>query len=142
MSHELQRGAIPVELDRPRVLFFPLDATDLLVQRYGVNFNTALYSVERVGDGAKVVTNIQLKSLRVMAYFLWAGLQWQLAAEEILTLEQVEAEMRPWRVRTLFEALTMALTGAHATPELPPGKVPAAAEAAVRHSRRRSTSTR
>jgi hypothetical protein len=139
MGHELQRGAIPVELDRPRILFFPLDATELLIQKYGVNFNSALYSADRAGDGK---VTLQLKSLKVMAYFLWAGLQWELGDGEDLSLKQVEAEIPPYRVTKLFEALTMALTGAHATPSLPPGKVSAAAEAGSRRKSRSSISTR
>ena len=139
MAHELQRGAIPVDLDRPRVLFFALDATELLIQRYGVDFNAALYSAKRV-DG---VVNLELKSLKAMAYFIWAGCQWQLAEGETFTLAQVEEQMVPFKVKDLFGRLTMALTGAHATPEIPPGKGPAAAEAAQSQRRRRnSTSTR
>jgi hypothetical protein len=143
MDHKLQRGAHPIALDRPRILFFDLAATWLLVAKYGLNFNTALYSVAR----GETTTSLNLKSLIALQFFLWAGLQSDLAEGEVLTLEQTAEFMRPWLLIDIFNKTVLALTGQMATPDLPPGKAAAAATPTSaanksRPSRKGSTSTR
>lgn len=127
MKIELQRGAMPIELDRPRTIFFDMAGTWLLVQRYDIDFMRELYLVERT-DGK--TSDLRLKSQDALGYFLWAGLQAELAdTEETLTLEQAKALIRPWTLREIFEAMVKALTGATHTPALP-GKEAAAGAAA------------
>ena len=138
-----QRGAVPITLDRERVLFFDMAATWLLAQRFGFRFIRALYTVEGEGKDAKV----ELTNPDALAFFLWVGLRADLADDEVLTREDVEAFIRPWNFEPIFNAIVLAITGATATPPLKdePGKdagaapSPAAAPAA---SRRASTTTR
>jgi hypothetical protein len=142
MDHKLQRGAHPITLDgRERILFFDLAATWLLVEKYGVHFNTALYGVER-NEGT---TSLKLKSLTALQFFLWAGLQSDLEEGEVLTLEQAGDFMRPWLLIEIFNKTVLALTGQMVTPDLPPGKTDAAGErstpiARSRPSQKASTS--
>lgn len=143
MKIPVQRGAVPITLDRPRTLFFDMAATCLLAQKYGPAFIGELYVFEGKGS-------FKLKSADAMAVFLWAGLQAELAdTDEELTQEQAAAFIRPWTFNAIFNALVLAVIGATATPEVP-GKAagaaagPAAVPAAKRRastSRRRSGST-
>jgi hypothetical protein len=126
MKIELQRGAMPIELDRPRVIFFDMAATWLLVQQYGIDFHRELYTVEGKGKEAQ----LKLKTPGALAFFLWAGLQAELAGtEEALSLEQATALIGPWNFKAIFQLLTYALSGATRTPAVP-GKESAAGAAA------------
>jgi len=126
MKIELQRGAMPIELDRPRIIFFDMAATWLLVQKYGMSFIRELYTVERKGKDA----NLILTSPDALAFFLWVGLQAELVdTDETLSLEQTTALIGPWNFGTIFRMLTYALSGATQTPAVP-GKSPAAGAAA------------
>jgi hypothetical protein len=126
MTIELQRGAMPIELDRPRVIFFDMAATWLLVQQYGIDFHRELYTVEGKGKDAQ----LKLKTPEALAYFLWAGLQAELAdTGDTLTLEQATALIGPWNFKAIFQLLTYALSGATKTPPVP-GKEQAAGAAA------------
>jgi hypothetical protein len=131
-SIELQRGAIPLTLDRPRILFFDMTGTWLLVQRYGVDFIRKLYTVTILptADKNNPAVDLALKDVDALAYFLWAGLQAELV-DTGATLSQEEARtfIRPWTITPIFNAVVCAVTGATATPALP-GKVDAAAAAA------------
>jgi hypothetical protein len=143
MDHKLQRGAHPIMLDRRRILFFDLAATWLLVEKYGVSFNLALYTVDR----SEGTTSLKLKSLTALQFFLWAGLQSDLAEGEVLTLEQTAEFMRPWLLIEIFNRTVMALTGQMATPDLPPGKdaageTPTPAAKNLRPNPKASTSTK
>ena len=122
-----QRGAIPITLDRPRVLFFGMNATFLLVNRYGQNFAAGLYEIETSADRSRMP--LKLKSADALCFFLWAGLQEELADGEELTLDEVKSFVRPWVIRELFKALVLALTGAMYVPAAP-GKESAATPAA------------
>jgi hypothetical protein len=142
MKIEPQRGAIPITLDRPRVLFFDMAATWLLAQRYGAGFVGALYTLERSGKEFSV----KLKDPRALAYFLWAGLQAEISdTDELLTEQQAEAFIRPWTFQAIFNAVVLAITGGTATPVMP-GKPNGAAaspvEAPAPKQRRASTTTR
>lgn len=113
MKIELQRGAIPITLDRPRTLFFDMAATWLLVEHYGISFIAALYTVEGKGKDAK----LRLTSPDALAFFLWAGLQAELAdTDETLSLEEATLLIGPWNFTTIFHSLTYALSGATRTP--------------------------
>ena len=132
----IARGGTPIDLDRTRVLFFDKAATWLLVQRYGTAFLAALYAPGKNGA-------VELQSMDVLAFFLWAGLQAQ-ARElgEDLTPERVEEFIVPLKIGEILNKVIIALArGIQTPPE--PGKaeaVPAspagAAEApAARHPR-------
>lgn len=136
------RGAIAITLDRPRILFFPMEATFALVRRYGVNFLSELYTVEGQGAAAQLT----LKSPEALRFFLWQGLQAEISDTcETLTEDDAAQFIHPWTISRIFNALVMALTGAMSTPR-PPGKDEAAGELASppadRRSRRGSTSTK
>jgi hypothetical protein len=143
MTIELQRGAMPIELDRPRVIFFDMAATWLLVQKYGMSFIKALYTVDRKGKDAELI----LTGPEALAYFLWVGLQAELVGTgETLTLEQATALIGPWNFALVFHLLTYALSGATKTPAVP-GKEAADGSAAkpgprVLRAVKGSTSTR
>ncbi len=114
----LQRGAIPVDLDRPRILFFDMAATWLLIQRYGPKFLLELY---RVKDDSV----LELASMDALAYFLFAGLQADAEAHgETLSPKQAQDFLRPWNYRAIFESVVYAVVGATSTPAQP-GKAPA-----------------
>ena len=109
---DFQRGFVPIELDRPRLLRFTLKETWLLIRKYGDGFLMQLY--EKDPD---VALGIRLKDPDVMAGFLLIGLSADAEAHgEQLTLEQVEAMVTPVRFLQTFTALVMALTGTHAVP--------------------------
>jgi hypothetical protein len=122
------RGAIAVTLGdvpRLRTLFFAKSATMLLVEKYGVGFLGALYTVKRNPENAKE-TKLELKSLDTLAYFLWAGLQEEISdTDEVLTEAEAEQFLRPWTLHNIFNAVVMAITGAVSTPA-EPGKAEAA----------------
>lgn len=110
---ELQRGFIPIDLDKRRTLAFDHNATWLLIQKYGPRFLPELY---RVKDGSL----FELVSMDALAYFLWAGLQRDARQNrEELTLEQVAEFLRPWTYVSIFERVILAVVGATATPALP-----------------------
>lgn len=112
MELTLQRGAIPVELDRTRILFFDMAATWLLIQRYGPRFLPELY---RVKDGDQ----FELVSMDALTFFLYAGLQADAKQRgEELTLEQAAGFLRPWSYARIFQAVIFAVVGANATPAM------------------------
>jgi hypothetical protein len=126
MTIELQRGAMPIELDRPRIVFFDMAATWLLVQRYGIDFIRELYTIEGKGATAK----LKPSSADAVTFFLWAGLQAELVdTGETLALEEVTKLIGPWNFARIFHVLTYALSGATRTPAMP-GKDEAAGAAA------------
>jgi hypothetical protein len=135
------RGAIAITLDRPRILFFGMSATWMLVEKYGVEFLTVLYTVK--GKEAR----LSLKSIEALQFFLWAGLQEEISdTDEQLSFEQVGDFLRPWTFTTIFNAVVMAVTGAVSTPA-PPGKADAAGAmasppASRAAARKASTSTK
>lgn len=141
MTIEPQRGAIPITLGDPgrlRTLFFPMSATWLLVERYGVNFLGELYTVKN--------SKLTLKSLDALRFFLWAGLQAELVdTDETFTEDEAAELLRPWTFERIFNAVVMAVTGATVTPALP-GKgnaaVAPASPSAVRAPAKASTSTK
>jgi hypothetical protein len=128
-----QRGAIAIDLDRPRILFFDMDATWLLIQKYGESFVPELYTLSGgIGDPL-AQRELKLKSPDALAYFLWAGLQADAKEHgEDLTLAEARAQLRPWTYTRIFQAVVLALVGGTSTP-VPPGKpeAPAARPAAA-----------
>jgi hypothetical protein len=56
-----QRGAIRIELDRPRVIFYDLTATFALIQKYGIGFVSVLYSIDKKTFG------LELKDIEALA---------------------------------------------------------------------------
>lgn len=143
MKISAARGAIAITLDRPRILFFPMDATFVLVRKYGVDFLSELYTVDRREGGAKLT----LKSPDALRFFLWQGLQAEISdTEEVLDEAEAGEFIMPWTIATIFNALVMALTGAMSTPPEAPGKKLAegspASPAAKRAGREASTSTK
>ncbi len=123
-----QRGAQPITLDgRRRVCLFDMAATWLLVQKYGLDFATHLYSI---GSHDSAVANIELKSINALHFFLWAGLQADAREhKEVLELGDIEPFMRPWLLPQIFNAVFLALVGNTYVPE-PKGKDEAASPAA------------
>ncbi len=118
-----QRGAIAIDLDRTRLLFFDLSATWLLIQKYGHGFIAELSTLDKD-------RNVELKSLDVLAYFLFAGLQAEAKQRgEDVTLEQAQEFLRPYTYLRVFRAVILALNGAASTPDQP-GKLQAAEPAA------------
>jgi hypothetical protein len=128
MKIAASRGAIAITLGDParlRTLFFAKSATALLVEKYGVGFLGALYTVKRNPLDAKE-TRLELKSLDTLAYFLWAGLQEEISdTDEVLTEAEGDEFIRPWTLQNIFNAVVMAITGAVSTPAQP-GKAEAA----------------
>jgi hypothetical protein len=107
-----QRGWIPVELDRQRILIFDHKATWLLMEKYGPYFLSELYEVERRqdADGNPAVGRVRVKSIEAFEYFLYAGLQRDAAAQgQSLRLEHVQEWIIPTNIAPLFEALLKAL---------------------------------
>src|SRR6185437_15472565 len=114
MELTLQRGAIPVDVDRQRILFFDHNATWLLLQKYGPRFIIELY---RVPDPK--VPRFELVSMDALAFFLFAGLQADAKRRgEELTLEQAQAFLTPWTYEKIFERVVYAVVGATATPAM------------------------
>jgi hypothetical protein len=110
-----QRGAIPVDLDRPRVLFFDHNATWLLIQKYGERFVPELY---RVNEKRELV----LHSMDALAYFLWAGVQRDALEQGApFTLTDAQDALRPYTYTRIFKAVLLAVVGGTAAPA-PPGK--------------------
>ena len=68
----LERGAMPIVLDRPRLVFYDMRSTWLLVQKYG-DFKRALYTVRGTVENKNV--ELVLKDIEALQFFLWAGLQ-------------------------------------------------------------------
>lgn len=135
-----ERGAIPIQLDCPRILFFDAAASFLLVQRFGMGFAAALYELDKnTPDG------LRLRSVEALQYFLWAGLQADLKTRnEELTLEQVEGLIRPWTLPMIFRKTVLALVGATHAPEPVRGKDEAAdssSKPAAKKTARRKVST-
>jgi len=121
MKISAARGAIAITLDRPRILFFDMAATWMLVQRYGAGFVRELYILEGMGLNRKV----KLKHPDALRFFLWAGLQAEISdTGETLTEEDAAALIHPCTFEPIFNALVMAITGAISTPA-PPGKLEA-----------------
>ncbi len=122
----LQRGAIPVELDRPRILLFDHKATWALYQKYGPRFLLDLYLPKKVGDR----TDIVLQSMDALAFYLHAGLQAEAERHgETLSLEDVAKMIHPWNVTHVLERVVFAVVGASATPSML-GKATATGQAA------------
>jgi hypothetical protein len=106
----LQRGAHPVKLDRERILFFDHIATFELTNKYGPLFMAALYEVQVMPDKS---VKVKLKDPEAVPYFLWQGLQAEARENrEEVSLEFATAQIRPWTMKKIFDALVMALTGA------------------------------
>lgn len=104
-----QRGAFPIVLDRPRILFFDMAATGRLIQKYGQRFLAELYTMK---DG-----DVVLKDITALAFFLYAGLQRDAERQDApFTLEDAEAALQPFTYSRIFNTVILALTGATATP--------------------------
>lgn len=118
MELTLQRGAIPVDLDRRRVLFFDHAGTWLLLQKYGPRFLPALY---RIKDPKSF--EFELVSMDALAFFLYVGLQADAKAHgEEVTLEQAQGFLHPWSYAGIFRRIVLAVVGATATPDMSLGK--------------------
>lgn len=121
-----QRGAVAIDLDRRRLLFFSMASTWLVIERYGLDFAQTLYSVVRTGTQ----TELKLKDMDALCFMLWAGLQDELRGTgEDLSLETVAGCITPFNIRTIFNKVVVALTRTVSTPEQP-GKVEAASSTA------------
>jgi hypothetical protein len=122
MIIEQQRGAIPITLDRPRILFFDTPGTWLLVEKYEVGFLRALYSVKAspTAKGREQRVDLIMNDVDVLAYFLWAGLQAELRdTDEALTEAEAAALIRPWTVVDVFNAVVGAVSGREPTRVVP-----------------------
>ena len=127
MELTLQRGAIPVDLDIPRILIFDMKATWLLIQKYGSQFLPALYVAKGGPDGKP---SVELKDMEALQFFLWAGLQTDAAhQEQEFTLEMAADQLRPFTYTRIFRAVVLALMAGTTTPAQP-GKTPATGAAA------------
>lgn len=123
MELSLQRGAVPVNLDRPRVLFFDHAATWLLIQRFGPNFLPELYTVDTTPGAAEP---LKLKSMDALVFYLWAGLQREATtAGETLTLDEVGLFVTPFDYLKIFNSVVIALGGATRTPSQGKAEAPA-----------------
>jgi len=110
MDISLQRGAVPLTLDRTYMLFFEMRATGLLYAKYGPTFLAELY--EPNGSGG-----IKLKSVEALSVFLWAGLQADARARgKDFTLEHAEALISPFALQRIFDAVLTALGRSMTTP--------------------------
>ncbi len=115
MDLSLQRGAIPVDLDRTRILFYDHAATWALIQKYGQRFILSLYDTKEE-DGR---TELVLQSMDVLAFFLFAGLQADAKRNgETLTEEQAAAFLHSWNFAGIFRSVVWAVIGNTATPEM------------------------
>lgn len=112
----IARGGVPVKLDRERIVFFNMEGTWLLVQKYGINFVTVLYDAKMVDGRAEV----ELKDMEALAFFLWVGLRADAADNgEDLTIERVREFITPYTLPALINAVVLALTRDLETPERP-----------------------
>ena len=144
----IARGGTPIQLDKPRLLFFDMAATWLLYQRYKNGYLSALYSVPKMGRGQETV-GLVLESAEALAFFLWAGLQADASLkQETLTLEQATDFITPITLPRIFELVIRAVVLGIQTPELPgdrEGKEEAAAarpaDAAAKVPARKTAST-
>jgi hypothetical protein len=115
-----QRGAIAIDLDRPRLLFFDMTATWLVIQKYGHSFLPELYTVTNEGRHESGPPEITLRSMDALAFFLWAGLQADAKAHgEEFTLEQAVDQVRPLTYTRIFMAVLRAITWVTSTPAVP-----------------------
>lgn len=102
----LARGGVLIKLDRERVLFFSMQSTWQLVQRYGMHFITALYKASESEGG----TAVELKDMDALLFFLWVGLQTEAEATgETLTLEQTAEFITPYTLPGVFNTVVTAL---------------------------------
>ena len=108
----LQRGAQPIDLDKPRVLFFDLAATFTLVQKYGLNYLRAIYRLEG--------TALVLADPDALVDVIHLGVQAECRQRgEEMTLDEVRAAIGPWNIREIAGALVKSLMGAAAMPQRP-----------------------
>jgi len=102
--------AVPVSLDRERILIFDHKATFLLMQRYGLRPYVALYETVPVPGQPKQHT-VRIRDIDALAYFLWVGLQRDAQdAGETLTLEQAQAFISPMTLEAIFNAMLPAIS--------------------------------
>ncbi len=105
MHADPTRAHIPVELDRERILCFDHRATWLLMQKYGPSFMSEIFEKD-----SQLLGGVRVRSLDVLVYFLWAGLQRDAQdAGETLSIEDVEALIDPLSIQRLFVGLVRAL---------------------------------
>ena len=120
-----QRGAIHITLDRKRILFFDMQASWLLFNRFGDDIIAALFTREKQAEAPEQF-NIKLTSPEALQFYLWAGLQAEAREHgETVTLEQCGDFIRPLTIRTIFAAVARALMESTVAPEPPPGKADA-----------------
>lgn len=128
MSHEhhykgLQpnpaRFMVPIEIDRPRVLFFDHLAAFRIYQRYGSAFWRELFEI----DPAKP-KEVRVRSWEALEFFLWAGLQRDAeAAGEELTVETIQQNIVPDNIDTVIACLLIALSATRKADRAKPGNV-------------------
>ena len=105
MHADPTRAHIPVELDRERILCFDHRATWLLMQKYGPSFMSEIFEKD-----SQLLGGVRVRSLDVLVYFLWAGLQRDAQeAGETLSIDDVEDLIDPLSIQRLFVGLVRAL---------------------------------
>jgi len=131
----IARGGTPITLDRPRLLFFDMAATWLLIHKYGDRYLQELYGVgPQVPNAAG--PSLVLNSMEALQFYLWVGLQadCKLRGEE-LTLRQAGEFIAPFTFPLIFNAVIGALGRAMHNPpragEDAEGKADAAAAGAA-----------
>ncbi len=108
----IARGGTPLQLDRPRLLFYDVAAAWLLVQKYGNAYLPALYRSPSTRDEKQAAgaSGLVLQSIDALVFFLWVGLQADAKLrEEELTLEQVGEFLTPRTYPAVFNAVITAL---------------------------------
>jgi hypothetical protein len=120
------RFMVPIEIDRPRVLFFDHLASFRIYQRYGSAFWRELFEI----DPAKP-NEVRLRSWEALEFFLWAGLQSDAeAAGEELTVETIRENIVPDNVDTVIACLLIALSATRKANRAKPGNAPTGEAAA------------
>jgi hypothetical protein len=121
----LSRGGQPVQLDRERVIFFDMQASDVLYKKYGENHYAGLVVPAPQGAPPDAVA---MKDVAGLAFYLWLGLLADAREHgEDLTLEQVKQWINPANRRRLFFAVLVALARDSDSPPMP-GKAAAVPE--------------
>ncbi len=130
----IARGGTPIDLDRPRIVFFDMLATERIYRRYKTTSVAVLYTSRRIEPahkGGKPGYEVELTDITALQYFLWAGLQADAEdAGDTLTLDDVASFINPISFERIFNAVIVALSNCFKTPALP-GKADAATASPV-----------
>ena len=124
----IARGGTPIDLDRTRIIFFDMQASFLLYQKFGRGYLSELFTMEPAPTKENPALKVPvLRDVETLAFYLWVGLLADARdANEKLTLDRVQEFIRPTTLNDIVNSVIIALgTGINNPAE--PGKADAEA---------------